>query len=1428
MRTVGFSHSLQRRESHYQHKRQKEYAETQSFLKALQMHPEILRPLSSPKPLNALQTVLFLSAITAAFPTRTQAAAAKTSFNPGDADSNVANALVTPGSQPSQQAAKASSLAPPLSPMHRMYGLLNSTQFASPLKWISSEVSLNRILRNVQDVSAQATKKASVKKTSHKNPQHSMRTKTKNKCTSAPRHPHQTINRLHAWVNQTAAIEKVVSHPSHALGAVLYHYQVDLPESFFTALNPCVLRPSDWRWMDEAAQLWHEAQQRQSTATTTTTSLSPQNATDGQHVNIKSNHSIRGLRKKFLAALKLDLEKETLLGKIFAPVVNSTTSTEIFFDGTALRGAMGKSFDDLVASPALMQIPEYAPLIDLAKKELLIAKLKRIGESRDYTVGTAAYSLDSVVQRYRAFHGQPAEYFANEKALLEQFSAIAQRWQTQHDYPIDPQLALAQHLVHARGVEIRSPDWQTTFLQDEVNPWLENFLISATPMQRREINSWFYTTRMQATFDEPLERKSAQTICEELQEIAYCARVPVSKRPQSLQAAHFYIAREAPNEHYEKAGLCSTDGTIPAAIVTFAQTMQEKGALPRGEVIVGDTPQQRYMALSAYRDDVFSSNYGAPPRFNRNQAVRTILHQHGLNDTQIDACRFYNTGPNLGVGATLVQDKEGTGIDEFLERSKKEALSDGAIMSITTANGTTQLKTTGLLREVMRQWDNDLHTQPWIQARARENLRWAQAPITHTTVSAEAHQVAENYKIGIAEQDIAGAENMLISLIPFFGGLYNIEEGIRHKNIDQAIGGVFSLALDSFTGGVGAMAEIEAKSLGATLKVPHTERAMVGMMKGVASDLDMSLDELAPRHAATDGIGMHVHADPWKISLPDTNVPSAHRSLASRVRQGEENVMWTAPTGKQYPVIRVVNQDRIIPVKHVGGTYHEVSWKNGEVLHHAPLIHHNKQGKFYFSMGLKGGGPPKPSLIVGGVKLKHRYNVATLKASLDAIAVPISHIADTLEDVKTLFSTRFHVLADTLSIDNHLYANAFKHSQIFRNLANRFFLETDNSWVVEFTGNGPPHVATSLTGRISPHPKIILPSEDTFPNLRYWGIDSRWHPFTREQINLDAALAAMNPVPATSGSTLASSRSPNIILRERIIFDMGYPPLPEQFSSLVMTTNANGEFASTMRLHDAPPLVLNAEQIKIFALENSLMDSWLDQRLKLRGDTRILGTTLAERTTVQDIKHFHQRLLNTEFSETIRLTDAFEFYSQSTKEFYKKALKKSHLLDLCWIDAYYEGRIGGHQWRFITSSESTEITPSLIATARNRGSAIDAENRIIYLPIDTAPHLHYLSEEGFTTLELERKLLDSMVEVLTDIPIPTTDPWLNRGGEVCLVEQILSEIKVPLPARLSYGLLNDQQVQDGVFIGTGTNPIIYQTAARRARDMENEYLEGPT
>lgn len=1443
MYIASSNHSLQRRENHYQNKRSKQYTETQNLLKEIQTHPEILRPQQPPRPLNTLQTVLLLSAITAAFPTRTQAAITTAPFNQdNNTESNAANALVAPRSQPSQQiAAKASSIPLPLSPTHRMHGLFNVTQLASPQQSISAEIPLNRIIRNAQNISGNTTELPSINRSEHNKHQYTVRTKTKNKCISTPSPHRETIKRLHTWVNQTAAIDKTISLPWQALGAVLHHYQVDLPESFFATLNPCTLHRRDWQWIDEAAQLWHRGQQQQSSAIATSTRIPLHHATDKPQDNIKSNHAVRGLRKKFLAGLKLDIQKETLLRKLFTPIINGTDA-EVFFDGIALRGAMGKRVNDLITLPALMQIPEYRLLIDMAKKEVLIEKFKRMGESIDYTVGTAAYSLDSIIQRCRTFQGQPAQYFADEKALFKELSDITKRWQTRHDYPIEPQFALAQHIAHTRGVEIRQHDWQTAFFQNEIDPWLRGLQNTTTPAQLREINSWFYIVQ-QNSLDESLTHKSAQTICEELQEIAYCKRVPTNQRPQSLQPEQFYIPRTS-DQRYVKPGLCASSSTIPPAIIAFATTMQEKGTLPRGEVIVGDTPGQRITALSQYRDDIFDGNYSQPPRFNRNQAARTILHQHGLNDTQIDARRLYNTGPKLGIGATLVQDKEGTGIDEFFERSKKDTLSDGAIMSITTENGVTQIKTPELLREVMLQWDNDLHTQPWIRARARENLRLAQAPITNTTVSAEAHHVAQSYQIGIAEQDIASTEDMLINLIPFVGGMYNIGKGIANKNIDQIISGIFSLGLDSIDGGIGAMTKIETRSLGTLLKAPHTEHAMVDMVKGVARDLDVSMHELAPLQSSANEIGMHIHADPWKISLSDTNIPSAYRSLAERVRQGEKDVMWTAPTGKKYPVIRVINQDRIIPVKHSGGTYHEVSWENGKVLHHSQLIHYDKQGKTYFSMGLKGGGQNSGKLsgnsVVGHAKLKDRYTVDALKTLFKKVPLP-QPIEFTADEVQELFTRHFPAISlrslenDALwhPLAHHLYTSLYFKSEPFQRLVNRFFWENKNSWKVDFAAKGPPRITRG--DQSSLHPTASIPNDNEIAKLRYFGVDCQLHPFTKEQIYLDTILEAMNSSPYITGSTTVSARSPNIVLRDRILFDAGIPPLPQQFSSCVIGINpVTGEKINYTPLHDQPSAIPSLQDIKIFELENRFVDKkWLNKGMSISADKNLFGTPLGERITVQDVEKFYR---NTEniltvlgMSKTIKPEQIFSFVSSDhvfLSDFYEKISRRSLTFNHCWEEATAQGSLTAEKrWLFVSNQEDLQGATSaqLITEAEEHGFAMDTETRVIYVPTNNMGDVYYLSDEGFTAMQKERRLVNALVQMLAPMT-PPAEKWINRGGQVLFTDYILQEAGIALPPQIAYGRVTGSEISDGVFVGLGTNPLIYQTAARRACDIEDFYI----
>src|SRR5260370_1621849 len=91
-----------------------------------------------------------------------------------------------------------------------------------------------------------------------------------------------------------------------------------------------------------------------------------------------------------------------------------------------------------------------------------------------------------------------------------------------------------------------------------------------------------------------------------------------------------------------------------------------------------------------------------------------------------------------------------------------------------------------------------LVADPWIRARAKENMRAARVPVTEASVASEARRIAVQY---LAETETRRAwrrgMETWIGILPVIGPSYAIAEGIRHGNPWEVVMGSVFLGLDA-------------------------------------------------------------------------------------------------------------------------------------------------------------------------------------------------------------------------------------------------------------------------------------------------------------------------------------------------------------------------------------------------------------------------------------------------------------------------------------------------------------------------------------------------------------------------------------------------------------------------------------------------------
>lgn len=1289
------SHHTSRQENRYQNRLSKEYIQKQKLLKELQTHPEIIATSHTPpRTLTSWQQILLLSSLFSIQPAYAR------NLTPSHPVGQDPLQLSTPHTQASNLTVHHSSYTslPSVTAPHTQVTRCHTTlacfsnflrdagsniqhQFAHLLNNQANPSSFHR--QNLKEIHAHLLKTFpqlnledidtahSIKRTHHRRHLESTNVNTDKS------YLHDSITQLdqhlERWANITQS-KKVIHTPSHALGAVLHHYDVYLPDNFFLNFNSNLLDKQSMKLIDEAARLY---------------SYAPENP-----LNITHATSIETLRKNFLEILTHDLKKEMLLADMLQPSYHNNNN-RLFFDGIAIQGAFGKTIDTILNTPELAseltQIPQFKELSIADQHIRLKEKFDHLGENTQYVIGTTAQSLATTIHRLLGYqHQTQVIQFTDEKTLFEYFHQLETQWESQRNYPIHPRLLFAEHLAHASGLKIRNTDWQEKFWAEYIHPYLRNLINHVekiNPAQANKSALWL-ATYLSYWNDEgqtwslrgiDIQREAFASLYAHLKEIAhryytglsakefksylevqgYTSQNTVGQYKTYLEKLNdlIKINMEAPknpeeynllqanqrqvlhsintiNEYFrlEEAALAQQtihkllkdieygnasalpSGDPPEVVILFAKQITE--SLLAKEFILGDDWHTRTAALIRYATERLLANYGTAPVFDRKHAAYEILIKHNIPNTEISDTIWYTLATeNMHLQKTL----RGSRIEEFLQRADWSS-SRGHTMYIRDDNDQLQRINTRIeLQAAEEDWNAQLPQHPWVQARARENCRLAQTLWINNAATEEVKKLSKNYLAETEEhrQLMRGFE-LWINTIPIVGPVYNIEEGIRHHDKQQIIAGSIFLGIDAFDlliSGRSRHPPLEENLAKTNLRVPPMEHITATSLDTIAEDIDISLTELTSN--APVNSESYINTNPWEIELDNANIPPEYRTLATRVRDGEVGVKWTAPNDQQFSVIKITNENRITPVRKVGSTYREVSWEDGHIVRNARLIYHDPLTDIYTSGGLKGGGKPSGDTLIENQPLRKRQAVLDIKALLKK-----AKTTDTLSTDPYIFIKFFTIQAigiNTTFDIHHFYSKLYKKSVTFRRLANHFFYNNKEHWLIIIENIARPYIRMDVSS--IEFKSIHIPTDQKISQLQYRGIDS-WHAFLAEQIYLDGLLPALTGKDSLSPPS-SNTRVANIILRDRILFEAGYE-LPQQISFSTATT----EELSADNYHslDSNPESSIVSASEILNLENRYLDPLFNERITFDTNTELLGTPINDRFTVREVKLLEQNI----------------------------------------------------------------------------------------------------------------------------------------------------------------------------------------------------------
>lgn len=1078
------------------------------------------------------------------------------------------------------------------------------------------------------------------------------------------------------------------------------------------------------------------------------------------------------LRSEFVAALREDYAMRRALGALAAPA-GKTGQTTPFFDGFAIRHARHKTFDELAALPSVSADPAFASLTVDEKRRLLEKKFAQMGESTAYPIGTPEHSLATALLRLHSYRGKPSPMrFESPAALLKAFQQAERDWAADRAYPYHPRLLYAAHLARTDGLELMSPDDLMLIYENRVHDRAIEALEKHDNEPMRWITQFLSQYEPHGVSWKAQDERARTRIIESL----------------------FAALREA------------ADGQEP--IAGFARELRDSGALSEQRLIGGDQ-RSRLDALIAYGNQRLLAVFGAAPRFDREEAAAAILRAHGLTDVEIDKSRNYViAGDNPHLAKTAYGDR----IDEFLDRADWS----GLIGSRMTLAAGVQIVPRDELQRAEERFNESLETDAWVVARARENL-WAQdLRPTAQTLGEEVRRIASGLQ---AETElhrawVRGAETW-INTVPVAGPIYNIEEGVRHHDAARAAFGVLFLGIDLFDLGTGAGGDAGA------LRRTHP---VVPKMRHVASRLDASMVDVT-----THPLMVEAAADPVDIAVEDGDIPLVHRSLAKRVRNGERHVKW-----RDYDVVHLEHENRIVPVISEGGAYFEVGWRSGRRLRaRTPLQRDPLSGKL----------SPRDEPVE-----RMSHDAAAIRGADPEARLTVKSVKDIVKSANSLeprdFDRVFESNFEYRSAGSQASAFDFKafcrtlyeRSPTFRRLVNRFddangraSNETRNpfkKWELRVGEVGPLGSPTKAYTDFE-HKRIYMPRDETIESMEYMTA-SGLRPISREQVYLHETIHALTEARDPERTLDMLNRGPVVYLTDKVLSEGGYA-----FAEQVMYRRQNS--LPDMEPHETIEYHREAATRAAHA-ENRYLDPLLDSKPRsVPEDSLVEGVPVNSRVTVRGARQTVRDVAAGE-DDVFLLMDNFEtkfarnfgfFADASTSvevaasdaktviDFYRRLYHKSptfrHLFDrMPVIDSASDAPA---IWRIMLDSHAPADT---IAQGASR-QPLSAAEKDIYV---RDGELRYLSSLGVRDVEFERKLTYDMVRAIGGFDrLAPGETYRNRGAAVYLTDEVLAEAGFHYPKQLSAALVTagDRAAEPRL--------AAYQTSAARAAAIEDRYLK---
>ncbi|MGF7158681.1 hypothetical protein FHS85_000291 [Rhodoligotrophos appendicifer] len=388
-----------------------------------------------------------------------------------------------------------------------------------------------------------------------------------------------------------------------------------------------------------------------------------------------------------------------------------------------------------------------------------------------------------------------------------------------------------------------------------------------------------------------------------------------------------------------------------------------------GDNLLGANWKEKCAAAATYFGERWLANFGAPPsHFDRvEQAYSIMERESGWDDIDLE---YEKVGFSESYAWFLTETKYMTPIERFLYLADMPGpLGKKMVLKCEhdVKHRSHVLDPQQLLQRAEEDHNKMVAAHPWIVARAKENLRLSGQSTSETAVDSEMSRIvgqleAETESHRHLVSGLNFVKDWYISQIPIVGGIYNVEEGIRHGNIKQIIGGGLALSLE--VGGMMVVGLRGGAVAGAELS-PHIspQAGASSAMAHVVSELNIPRSELLVETAPARLPPVIGNAAPLGIELAGVDeIFSEVPPRFSGMQPGEKITYIHEMSGQQLVVTRVESTGETIalsPVSGQQGTFHLADWVTGEAVKNGELNPYHmdpKTGRIEPSGRLCGGG----------------------------------------------------------------------------------------------------------------------------------------------------------------------------------------------------------------------------------------------------------------------------------------------------------------------------------------------------------------------------------------------------------------------------------------------------------------------------------------